>query len=78
MPFKQNSDLFYLTGVDQVETLLVLIPDSVDTKARVVLFVKETSKLIAAWEGEKSNLVLMHNIPIEAEEFGILMQAKRS
>jgi Xaa-Pro aminopeptidase len=53
MPFKQNSDLFYLTGVDQEETTLVLMPDAVDPKEREILFVKETSELIAVWEGEK-------------------------
>ena len=53
MAFKQNSDLFYLTGVDQEETTLVLMPDAVDPKEREILFVKETSELIAVWEGEK-------------------------
>lgn len=53
MAFKQNSDLFYLTGVDQEETTLVLMPDAVDPQEREVLFVKETSELIAVWEGEK-------------------------
>ena len=53
MAFKQNSDLFYLTGVDQEETTLVLMPDAVDPKEREILFVKETSELIAVWDGEK-------------------------
>ena len=53
IPFKQNSDLFYLTGVDQEETTLVLMPDAVDPKEREILFVKETSELIAVWDGEK-------------------------
>lgn len=53
MAFKQNSDLFYLTGVDQEETTLVLMPDAADPKEREILFVKETSELIAVWEGEK-------------------------
>ena len=53
MAFKQNSDLFYLTGVDQEETVLVLMPDAVDPKEREILFVKETSELIAIWEGQK-------------------------
>ncbi len=55
MAFKQNSDLFYLTGVDQEETALVLMPDAVDPNEREILFVKETSELIAIWEGEKLN-----------------------
>ena len=53
MPFKQNSDLFYLTGVDQEDTMLILMPDATDVKEREILFIKETSELIAIWEGEK-------------------------
>ena len=53
MAFKQNSDLFYLTGVDQEETALVLMPDAVDPKEREILFVRETSEHIAVWEGDK-------------------------
>jgi Xaa-Pro aminopeptidase len=53
MVFKQNTDLFYLTGVDQEETILVLFPDHPDPKLREVLFLRETSELIAVWEGEK-------------------------
>ena len=53
MPFVQNRDLFYLSGVDQEETVLVLFPDAVEEKDREMLFVRETSELIAIWEGEK-------------------------
>lgn len=53
MAFKQNADLFYLCGVDQEDTALVLFPDAKDTKQREILFVKETSEHIAIWEGEK-------------------------
>lgn len=53
MKFKQNSDLFYLTGADQEETILVLCPDFPDKKYREVLFLRETSDLIATWEGHK-------------------------
>ena len=53
MAFKQNTDLFYLSGVDQEDTVLVLMPDAVDPKDRELLFVKETSELIAIWEGDK-------------------------
>ncbi|MGZ3901462.1 MAG: aminopeptidase P N-terminal domain-containing protein, partial [Bacteroidia bacterium] len=55
MGFKQNSDLFYLTGVDQEETMLVIFPDVKDGRHREILFVKETSELIAIWEGAKLN-----------------------
>lgn len=53
MRFRQNSDLFYLTGVDQEETILVLCPDYPDKKFREVLFVRETNEQIATWEGHK-------------------------
>ncbi|MCE7061351.1 aminopeptidase P family protein [Dyadobacter sp. CY343] len=53
MGFKQNSDLFYLTGADQEETILLIFPDHPDPKFREVLFVRETNELIAVWEGEK-------------------------
>lgn len=53
MGFKQNSDLFYLSGIDQEETLLVLFPEHPDPKFREVLFVRETNETIAVWEGEK-------------------------
>lgn len=53
MPFKQNSDLFYLSGIDQEESVLLLFPDSPEEKHREILFLKETSELIAIWEGHK-------------------------
>ncbi|MGC1241790.1 MAG: aminopeptidase P family protein [Chryseosolibacter sp.] len=53
MRFRQNSDLFYLTGVDQEESILVLCPDFPDEKYREVLFLRETSEQIALWEGHK-------------------------
>ncbi len=48
-----NSDLFWLTGVNQEETILVLFPDADDEKHREMLFLRETSDLIATWEGHK-------------------------
>ena len=53
MRFRQNSDLFYLSGVDQEETILVLCPDFPEKRYREVLFLRETSDLIATWEGHK-------------------------
>jgi len=53
MRFRQNSDLFYLAGVDQEETILVLCPDFPDEKYREVLFLRETNEQIALWEGNK-------------------------
>lgn len=53
MPFKQASDIFYLSGVDQEETILVVFPDSFHAHHREILFLKETSEHIAIWEGAK-------------------------
>ena len=53
MAFRQNNDLFYLTGVDQEETRLVLFPDHPNPKFHEVLFLRETSELIEVWEGHK-------------------------
>jgi Xaa-Pro aminopeptidase len=53
MGFRQNSDLFYLSGIDQEETILLISPDHPDKKFREVLFLRETNELIAVWEGEK-------------------------
>lgn len=51
--WRQNPDLFYLTGVDQEETYLVMFPDATQANWREILFVKETNDHIAVWEGEK-------------------------
>lgn len=53
MPFQQHRDIFYLSGVDQEESILILFPDAFAEEHREMLFLKETSELIAIWEGEK-------------------------
>ncbi len=53
MGFKQNSDLFYLSGIDQEETILVLFPDFPDEEFREILFLRETNPEIEIWEGHK-------------------------
>jgi Xaa-Pro aminopeptidase len=53
MAFRQNNDLFYLTSVDQEESILLLCPNFPDEKWREILFLKETSEHIAIWEGHK-------------------------
>ncbi len=50
---RQNSDLFYLTGVDQEESILLIYPDAHEENMREILFLRETSDLIAIWEGHK-------------------------
>lgn len=51
--YRPNSDLFYLTGIEQEETLLVLCPDFPDKNFREVLFVREPNELLEKWEGHK-------------------------
>jgi len=53
LPFEQHRDLFYLTGIDQEETILILFPDAKDPKHREMVFVRETNAHIAVWEGHK-------------------------
>ena len=53
LPFAQQRDLFYLSGVDQEESILVLFPDCPKKENREILFLKETDEHIAIWEGEK-------------------------
>mgnify|MGYP005637811297 FL=1 len=50
IPFRQNNDLFWLSGVDQEESVLVVFPNN---NEKEILFLKETSELIAIWEGAK-------------------------
>ena len=52
-PFEQHRDIFYLTGIDQEETILLLSPQDKEIKNREILFVKETDKNIQIWEGPK-------------------------
>lgn len=53
MPFRQNNDLLYLSGIDQEESVLLIFPDAFDPNMREILFLKETNPEIAIWEGEK-------------------------
>lgn len=48
-----NSDLFYLSGIEQEESILVLAPDAFDPKLREILFVREPSEHLKIWEGHK-------------------------
>jgi Xaa-Pro aminopeptidase len=51
--FKQNSDIFYLSGIDQEESILVIYPDSPTPELREALFIKQTSDLMVTWNGYK-------------------------
>ena len=51
--FKQNPDFFYLTGIDQEQSILLLFPDCPNLLYREVLFLRQTNEHIAIWEGHK-------------------------
>ena len=51
--FEQHRDIFYLSGADQEESILLMFPDAMDEKHREILFVRETNDHIAIWEGPK-------------------------
>ncbi len=53
MGFTQNNDLFYFSGIDQEETILVLYPDAHKKENKAILFVKETNEQMKIWDGEK-------------------------
>ncbi len=53
MGFRQNSDLYHLSGVDQEETVLVITTGAHDPRDAEIIFVRETNEHIAVWEGEK-------------------------
>lgn len=52
-PFIQQTDLFYLSGIDQEESVLVIFPDAKEEKFKEILFLRETNEEIAIWEGQK-------------------------
>lgn len=52
-PFIQHSDIFYLSGIDQEESILLIYPDCKQGTHKEVLFVRRTNEEIAIWEGEK-------------------------
>jgi Xaa-Pro aminopeptidase len=49
----QNADLFYLTGINQEETMLLLAPEAFDPNHREILFVRQPNEHLAIWEGHK-------------------------
>lgn len=54
-PFRQNSDFYYLTGIDEENALLCLCPQHPDPKLREVLFIQETNTTRVIWSGKRLN-----------------------
>lgn len=53
LPFHQHRNIFYLSGVDQEESILILFPDAKNSMHKEILFLKETNEHIAIWDGSK-------------------------
>jgi Xaa-Pro aminopeptidase len=53
LPIQPNADLFFLTGIEQEESILVLFPDAADEKQREILFVRQPNEHLQIWEGYK-------------------------
>ncbi len=53
LPFEQHRDIFYLSGIDQEESVLILFPDAFEERDREILCLRETNETIAVWEGHK-------------------------
>ena len=51
--FVQHTDIFYLSGIDQEESILLICPDAHEEKHREILFIRETNEKLAVWEGQK-------------------------
>src|SRR5436190_19255539 len=53
LPLHPNADLFYLSGIEQEESILVLAPQAFDPKLREILFIREPNAHLKTWEGHK-------------------------
>lgn len=56
MGYAQNNDLFYLSGIDQAETILVICPDAIKDEYKLILFVKKATALSRIWDGDTLSL----------------------
>jgi Xaa-Pro aminopeptidase len=62
LPFEQHRDIFYLSGIDQEESILILFPDALEEKHREILFIRKTDQHIAIWEGAKLSKIQAEKI----------------
>ncbi len=53
MPFRQNNDLFYLTGIEQEESILLICPGFREEKKREILFLRQPNEYLEKWYGHK-------------------------
>lgn len=52
-PYRQDSDLFYLSGINQERTILLIAPDYPDESLREILFIRRADPKLEIWEGHK-------------------------
>ena len=52
-PYRQDSDLFYLTGINQEKTILLIAPDHPDESLREILVIRRSNPKLETWEGHK-------------------------
>ena len=48
-----NADLFFLSGIEQEQSVLLVFPDAADEKNREILFLREPNEHLKIWEGYK-------------------------
>ena len=53
LPMQPNADLFFLSGIEQEESVLLLFPDAAEEKHREILFLRQPSEHLKIWEGHK-------------------------
>ena len=54
-PFRQQSDFFYLTGINEENAFLIIAPDYPDKTMREILFIEPYDEVKATWQGEMLN-----------------------
>ncbi|HEX3134845.1 MAG TPA: aminopeptidase P N-terminal domain-containing protein, partial [Planctomycetota bacterium] len=52
-PYHPNDDLFWLTGIEQENSVLLLYPDSLDPRRRYVLFLRKPNELLRTWKNDQ-------------------------
>ena len=61
-PYRQNSDLFYLSGIEQEMSLILLCPDQKEEKKKAMLFLRRSDPKLEAWEGKKLDIKMAGRI----------------
>ncbi|HNZ41958.1 MAG TPA: aminopeptidase P N-terminal domain-containing protein [Bacteroidales bacterium] len=61
-PYRQNSDMFYLSGLDQEKCILCLFPDHPREEMRELVFTVQTNDKMVTWYGHKYTLEQARNV----------------